>query len=1025
VAGRTTSERFIGRVEHLDTLRGLVASIGGGVPQVVLVEGDAGIGKTRLVGELVAEAARVDTRALIGHCVQFLDRAPALAPVAGVLRQLVDDGPPALVERILAPWQPALGRLLPHASAGTGAGTDGTGPGAGSSTGAGTDAGLDTDRLFDALLGLFGSLAARQPTVIVFEDVHWADRSTLDLLEYLGRNLTNEPLLVVATLRADAVERTHPLRSLVAELSRLPRVTRVVLGGLDDAEVAELATELLGGRAPEPELLDAVRRRAEGNPFFAEELVAAHPGSDGLLPASLRDFLASRLTRLSDDAMAVLKAAAVAGRVVHHELLAAIVGGPGDGDGDDRGVGDLGGAGLSGAALHRALREVTDVGILRVERGSPVYTFRHALLQEAVAEELLPFEHADLHRCVARTLVARPDLCAEGPGAVAAELAAHWNAAGDRPRALEAALAAARAELAVGARSEAIEHFEMALGLWDRVPDAPTLAGCDLVDALVETAEVCEAQAEFVRAESHLRRAVALVDAASSPVRSGHLRAKLGRCMWFGGAAGDGMTELTAGLALMPVELPSPERFHALAWKAQLLLIESRFDAAIALAEEALRVADGCGVEAGRSDVLCTLGTAIGLQGDLDRAEPLLSEARVAAMKLDEIETVVRSICNRAAVLAANGRASESVDVALDGLALIERAGLGRSRIRSVVIPAASLAIDTGDLARTDQLLDRVRGWEAPGLDGVSLHLTEAQLALWKGDLARAEHECAQARELGSSYADPQTVVWVCLLESAVARWRGDIDTARAAVEQAGALIAQTGDAYHHRVIALEMVRVEAEAASVKAHHAPWSSDRLELWRVDLPTKNDLDRVFECAVHAELRRVRGEADPALFLAAESEFERVGLGLEALVCGFRAAEAFVALGDRAGSTTVGRRVHATATERGARLIKGEIEALARRARLDLGDHEIDLRDAPEVAVDSVPGGLSIRELEVLALLCEGMTNKQIAPLLYVSPKTVAAHVSNILAKLGVASRGEAAAMAHRLGLSEQLRQLSAT
>ncbi len=968
-----------------------------------MVEGDAGIGKTRLVGELVGEAARGDARALIGHCVQFLDRAPALAPVAGVLRQLVDDGPPALVERILDPWRPALGRLLPGGAAGTGTG------GGGADSAAGVEAGLDTDRLFDALLGLFGSLAARQPTVIVFEDVHWADRSTLDLLEYLGRNLTTEPLLIVATLRADAVDRGHPLRSLVAELERLPRVTRILLAGLDDAEVAELATELLGGRALEAELLDAVRRRSEGNPFFAEELVAAHPGAGAALPDSLRGFLASRLTRLSDEAMTVLKAAAVAGRVVHHELLAAVASADG----------------LSQAELHRGLREVTDLGILRAERGSSVYTFRHALLQEAVDEELLPFEHSGLHRLVAETLVARPELCAEGPGAVAAELAAHWTGAGDLPRALEAAFAAARAELAVGARSEAIEHFEMALGLWDRVPEAPALAGCDLAQALAETAGVCDAQAEFARAELHLRRAVGLVDASSLPVRSGFLRAKLGRCLWYGGAAGDGMTELTAGLALIPGEPPSPERFHALAWKAQLLLIESRFDAAIALAEEALAVAGVVALEAGTADALCTLGTAIGLKGDLGRAEPLLSEARVRAMDFDEIEAVVRSICNRAAVLAANGRAAEAVDIALEGLALVERAGLGRSRIRSLVIPAAALAIDTGDLASTDQLLDRVRGWQAPGLDGVSLHLTEAQLALWRGDLARAHDQCRRAREIGSSYDDPESVVWICMLESAIARWRGDIDAATAAVERACDVIAETGGTYHNRVVALEAVRVEAEASAIKRSDLADRLHQTASWAADTPAAQDLDRVFQVAVNAERGRIRGAADPALFLMAEAEFERVGLGLEALVCGFRAAEALAGVSDRAASATIGSRVHRTATGLGVWLIQGELELLARRARLDLGDTEIDLRDPPSSPAESAPFGLSIRELEVLALVCEGLTNKQIAPQLYVSPKTVAAHVSSILAKLGVATRGEAAAMAHRLGLAQQLSQLRST
>ncbi len=999
VARRTTSERFIGRVEDLDTLRGLLAAAAGGHPQLVMVEGDAGIGKTRLVGELVGEAARGDARALIGHCVQFLDRAPALAPVVGALRQLVDDGPPALVERILDPWRHTLARLLP--------GPDTVAipervaasvPAAPAST----DPILDADRLFDALLGLFGSLAARQPTVIVFEDVHWADRSTLDLLEYLGRNLTTEPLLIVVTLRADAVDRGHPLLSLVAELDRLPRVTRLVLSGLDDGEVAELASELLDGRAPDDELLDAVRRRSEGNPFFAEELIAAHPGAGAALPASLRGFLASRLSRVSHGAMTVLKAAAVAGRVVHHELLAAVAAG------DD----------LSEAELHRALREVTDLGILRVERGSPVYTFRHALLQEAVDEELLPFEHSGLHRRVAETLVARPELCAEGPGALAAELAAHWTGAGDLPRALGAAFDAARAELAFGARSEAIEHFEMAVGLWDRVPDARELAGCDLVDGLVETADVCESQAEFARAEGHLRRAVALVDAVSSPVRSGFLRAKLGRCTWYGGAAGDGMTELTAGLALIPAEPPSAERFHALAWKAQLLLIESRFDDAEALAEESLAVARLVGVVAETADVLCTLGTALGLKGELGRAEPMLAEARVSAIRAGDFEAAVRAVRNQGAILAVNGQFAEALRTGVDGLALVEQAGLGRSSIRSMVVGIAALAVDAGNLERADQLLNRVRDWDAPGLDGVTLHLTEAQLALWRGELGEAQIECGLARSIGSSYDDPQTTAWVNIIEAAIARWQGSLEVAAEAIARAWEIVQRASDRFYVCLVALEGARIEAEQVTVAHRVGTPSFERSGDWVLIMASGHALAPAFAMAIEAERTRFEQRPDPVIFESAQREFEGVGMVLEALVCGYRAAEAHLARGDRNRGAAALVEVHDRARRLGAGLITQETHALARRSRVELSEDVIDLRESaiPTIVVDTF--GLSDRELEVLAILCDGLTNKQIAPLLFVSPKTVAAHVSSILAKLGVATRGEAAAMAHRLGLVGQ-------
>ena len=285
--------------------------------------------------------------------------------------------------------------------------------------------------------------------VLVVEDLHWSDRSTRDLLVFLIRNLRSERVLLVATYRTDELYRGHPLRSFFAELERIRRLDRVDLRPFSREETAEMVAGITG-RAAGRGLADSVFARSGGNPFFAEELVAAG-AADGAIPRTLREILVARVDQLSPSAQELLPVVAAGGRQVSDPLVAAVSGVPED-------------------ARLTALREaVTHHLLVTGDRGG--YTFRHELLREVVYRELLPGERRRLHAAFGAALSARPELACD-PADVAGDLARHWLAAEDLPRALAAAMAAGSVSQAGCGFAEALTHYERALKLWDQVPDA-------------------------------------------------------------------------------------------------------------------------------------------------------------------------------------------------------------------------------------------------------------------------------------------------------------------------------------------------------------------------------------------------------------------------------------------------------------------------------------------------------------------------------------------------------------------------
>ena len=288
--------------------------------------------------------------------------------------------------------------------------------------------------MFDAVRALLLRRAERSPVVVVLEDLHWADRSSRDLVAFLARTLRSGRVTLVASYRSDELHRRHPLRPLLAELVRLPGVERLELAPFSRAELAEHLEAIAGAPLPADQV-ERIYARSEGNPFYAEQLLAAGAGdAEVALPSTLADVLLARVQALSEPAQQVLRVAAVAGRRVSHRLLAEVAGWP-------------------EAELEQGLREAIGAGVLVADSNTGTYTFRHALLQEAVYGDLLPSEQVRLHAGYARLLAAEPE-------GVAAELAHHCLASHDLVGALRASLAAAREAEAVLAPAETLRHLE-------------------------------------------------------------------------------------------------------------------------------------------------------------------------------------------------------------------------------------------------------------------------------------------------------------------------------------------------------------------------------------------------------------------------------------------------------------------------------------------------------------------------------------------------------------------------------------
>jgi DNA-binding CsgD family transcriptional regulator/tetratricopeptide (TPR) repeat protein len=980
VPTRVTSSRFIGRGRELAELEAALADASAGRPSLAFIAGESGVGKTRLLKELERGALAADARVVSGECVSLGEDELPYAPIVAALRSLTRDGDPVLDE--LGPATRAgLASLLPELAPATAVRTDERDPPAQS-------------RVFEALLTLLEQLGRETPVVLAIEDLHWADASTRAFLSFLARSLRAERVLVVASYRPDELHRRHPLRPLLAELERGPRARRIELVALTRPELAEQLEDILGA-APDEARVARMFARSEGNPLFTEELLAAGLDGRGELPPTLRDALMVRIEALPQDAQEVLRVLA-AGRRLDHVLLAET-------------------SGLDAAALREAVREAAAGHVIEADDEGN-YAFRHALLREVVHDDLLPGEHAELHLALARALEHRMH-DQGGSARLAAGIAHHYLSAGDQPAAFAAAVRAGDKADEVHAHGEAASLYERALKLWPRVPDPEGLAGIDHATLLCRAASTHD---DNSRAEALYEAALAEIDETAEPYRAADLLENLANVRWSLGAAEAGLATLERGLALLPADDPSPERALLLGLRAKFLMLRGRHRSAVEAGRAALTAAEAASEPAARSRALNVLGSSLMALGQVDQGSRKLREALDLAATDGCFPEERAAYINLADFLHQWGRSDEARAVADEGSRRAVELGRPSSWIESIV---AEIALDTGDWPSAERHLPDPG--PVTGTSFVNFALRHAELALGQGDAARARSLLDNVDAASVNLDEPQFLGVMGALRAELERRSGDLDAARAAIRRALDRIETcTDDVVRLARVAAVGVVVEADAAQRacdlgddEAHRRGLMEAEFHLGRVGAAAEDGgpVEEAWLRSAEAEHARATGQPDPALHEAAADAWEAVQRPYPAALMRWRAGEALVTAGERDAATTSLGRAHASASRLGAGWLRAEIEGLAARARLVLAGADGDVPEPVAAVAAEDPFGLTPRERQVLVLVAEGRTNREIGDSLFMAEKTASVHVSRILAKLDVRSRTEAAAVAHRLGL----------
>jgi DNA-binding CsgD family transcriptional regulator/tetratricopeptide (TPR) repeat protein len=994
MGGRVQSPTFVGRVEELQVLEVARRRAANGEPAVVLLGGEAGVGKTRLVAELTARCAADGIRVLAGGCVPVGGDGLPFAPIMETLRPLPEELGADTVRELAGPSWRELARLLPALGEPEG----------------GPAGQVAQARLFELLLGLLARLSQQTPVTLVVEDLHWADQSTRDLLAFLVRNLRRERILAVFTYRNDE-PRTDRLGPWLAELDRGGPVRRLELARLDRAETVAQLVGILGA-VPATDLIDELFGRSEGNPFFTEELLAAVQADTGALPPTLEDLLRGRVQLLPDHAQQVLGVAAVAGRQVSHRLLATVA------DLDDR-------------ELAEALRVVVAHRLLVTRPGGDGYQFRHALLREVVDADLLPGDRARLHAEYARALTNRPELADAAPAVAAAELAIHWDAAGEPGQALAARIQAGLAAEGAHAVAEAARHFQRALVLWDRVPDRGRPAGLDRVVLLVRTADAIAFAGAAQPAAELLQDALGRVDPAAEPARAAVLLARLGDHRRVAGDEAGALAAFEQAERLLAGTPPSAERARVLAAHAYALGLSLRPEEAIGRSEEAVACARAVGARLEEAKALRVLAGDLAALGQPDRAITLALEARAIAEEVDDAETIIGTYLAVSFALKLVGRERDALEEAQQGFQRARELGLERATGSFIANNLAMSLLDTGRWTECERLTRELLAGDRWG--AFNLHNALGRLLSRRGEFAAAREQLQIALRLSPPFFSD----WAWLGLAELALWEGRYDAAGAAVAEGlhwcterdpQGTLPDVSSPWYSFALRLEAERAEQAAA----RQAPGKV--AEARRRATPVLAALDRLATTrtpqaryppvaahlqAAQAERFRLEGRSDPERWRAAAAAWERLEHPYDAAYARFRQAEALLAeRGSRLQAEQVLHSAYRAAATLGAGPLRREVELLAQRGRLDFQE-QVDATAAPEAPPSPATSlGLTQRETEVLALVAEGRTNRQIGQALFITEKTASLHVSHILTKLGVAGRGEAAAIAHRLGLDKQ-------
>jgi DNA-binding CsgD family transcriptional regulator/tetratricopeptide (TPR) repeat protein len=868
------------RDHHLEALDAWLREAASGEGRLVLVAGEAGVGKSALVQRFAADVANQGrARVLRGACDPLSTPRP-LAPLQDIAYRAG-----GTLDRLLAEDAPR-------------------------------------DRLFRAFLGELDR--GLTPTLAIVEDAHWADDATLDLIRFLGRRLDATRVLMVVTYRDDEVGTMHPLRLALGDLATSKTLRRTHLAPLS----AEGISTLAAGSGLDPMSL---HRLTNGNPFFATEILAADPGEADGVPATVRDAVLVRASRLSPAARAALDAAAVIGSTIDTDLLTEIAG-----------------------TVVEAIEACLVSGMLVTVHGSAL-TFRHELARAAIYEAISPPRRRDLHRQVLVALRARSLEQQD-----VARLAHHAEAADDQEAVLRFAPEAGRRAASLNAHREAAAQFSRALRF---AHDRPAVERAELLEACAYERFLTESGAAVLALR---REALQIWRAQGDRVREGDALRWISRVLWFAGRNDEATAAAEAALAVLETVPPGRELAMALSNRAQLYMLAGETASAVAWGERAIALAQA----------------------------------------LDEPEILVHALTNvgTARLMAGDERGRDELE---RGLTLARAVGLAEHVTRALT-NLSWYAVHARDLARADAYLaDGITYTTDHDLDSLQLYLLA-----WRGYLRLLQGDWTAATDDAATVLSAPNVATISRITALVTRGlvrarRGDPDAA-GPLDEALALAEPTGEMQRLGPVRFARAEVawlaeenERAAAEVQAvlevalrFGTAWDLGELVLWWR------------RCGQHGAGATL---PDPACLptpyrLALGGDWAGAAAAWDDRGCPYEAALALLD-GDEAAL----RHALASCERLGARTTAALV---ARRLR-EQGAHAIPR--GPHARTRANPAQLTARELEILPLLAAGLRNAEIAAQLFLSPKTVDHHVSHILAKLGVHSRGDVAAAARRLGL----------
>lgn len=984
---------------------GLYDQASSGSPQFLLLAGETGVGKSMLIAEFVRAARLNGSLVIEGRAPPITGPVTPFAAITALLRSLADADPG------------------PHASrAGTASGL--TQLFLKPSERASPEGGAQI-LLFERLLRLLqrASEESTVPAVLIIEDLQWSDESSRQFISYLVANARSFPLFGIFTHRIGDPAGSTFLAPLMDELARTAQVEYLELLPFSGEDVA-IQVGLLTHGAATPEAIGQIAKLSGGNPSVVEELVQTRNPDPS---ASLRRLMLGRIAGLSDETQLFLRLAAVVGHMVPAALLDAAA----------RSMK------LDSGACARIARDARIIDVVE-DQQSNVYAFRQPILQETLYADLLPGDRATMHGVVAKVLSGDPDLHADP--LLRIELARHAVIAGhpDAPTALVSAAEAAEEMYAFRA---AHEFYEQAIsarastGLQSQHRDIGfRLERLSSPQPSDRELRIRSGQAASLAGDPHaaIERLRSVIATDRDPDH--RLISRLAQYSWEAGNRTEAVALYREVVdQLSDADLSASDQAEILRSGARTMQLAGDHRAAADWAARAVAIAHDSGLASAERRARSTLGAALALLGDVQGSllasestitdRPAASSTSMVRPRPSRITDLLADYWTQSIVLDQAGRTSASADVAIEGWRKADRLGAGDSWGARLGALAARRLIDLGRWAPAAEIIDSMLGQATIGGPPVGeILLLKARLQMRQGFLHEADTYISRAR--GST--GDQTLLAEAMLFANVSAeqqiWRQQFTDASSIAEKA--LIEDSASDDRHTRMELAGIAVQAAAdgaASARMRRSPSDCTASESTATELcgqlrgmvqaeAAPAPRQRALVATAEAELMRARGSSDATLWKSVAEMWTALEMPFQLVYANWRRAEVLVTEAKRSPThTTELQAVHQSATRLGTHIILAHLESLARRARISLARREPSMQRTIGRASRGPSHGLTARELEVLALVADGRTNRQIGESLFITENTAGGHVSNILTKLNARNRMEAASIAVGLDL----------